>query len=107
MKEMTGEEFLNMVRSIKEITNIQWEVEGDAWEPDEVLLVVVADGEKIRIPYPRATDDKDEIFMQSMFIGLMINKFHEQMDIDSTVNIGQDLSKAINNLRLRIQKGEI
>lgn len=40
---MTGEEFIQKVREMKEITEISYDVKGDFLNPDEVKLKVVAD----------------------------------------------------------------
>ena len=56
MKKMTGEQFLNKVRQIKEITDIHWSIEGDVLIK-EVKVVVIADDEEIELYYPKPGED--------------------------------------------------
>lgn len=39
---MTGEQFIEKVREIKEISSIEWDVKGDNLNADEVRVKVVA-----------------------------------------------------------------
>lgn len=40
---MTGEQFIEKVREIKEISSVEWDVKGDYLNADEVRVKVVAD----------------------------------------------------------------
>lgn len=83
---MTGEEFLNKVRGIKEITDIQWHQTGDYFDPDVVKIAVVADGECIDVSFPRTTEHEAYIFHQNVSLALLLNKFAEQRGIDFKIN---------------------
>lgn len=97
---MTGEEFLRKVRSIKTITNIHWDVEGDVLDPVLVKVVIIADGEEIKITYPMP-DDND--FIQKCSIALVINKFMEQIGNDSKTHFADDMTNVINYSRKQIK----
>jgi len=101
MKTMTGEEFLNKVRTIKTITDVHWWVEGDVLDPDLVKVVIIADGEEIKITYPMKGDNND--FIQHAAIALIINKFMEQIGNDFRINFADDMANAINYSRKQIQ----
>lgn len=97
---MTGKEFLEKVRSIKEITDIHWQVKGDVLDPDEVKVVIIADGEKIEVTYPRPNDEN--LLIQKASIALVINKFLEQILNDFKTDIGKELADAVNYSRKQI-----
>ena len=101
---MTGEQFLNKVRAMKNITDIHWYVEGDVLSPELVKVVVIADGEEIKIIYPEPIDLKKHIFMQNCAIALIINKFMEQIGSDYRVCQADNLAKAINHSRQQLVK---
>jgi hypothetical protein len=94
---MTGEEFLNKVRAIKTITDIHWHVEGDALDPNEVKVVIIADGEEIELTYPR-----EDNFMQSVSMSLVINKFMEQIGNDFRTHFTKDITDAVNYSRKQL-----
>lgn len=98
---MTGKEFLDKVRSMKTITDISWHVEGDVLDPDKVKVVIIADGEKIEVSYPK-TDD----FIQKVSIGLVINKFMEQIGNDFRTNVGKVAHEAVNYSIKHVRKVE-
>lgn len=101
MKTMTGEEFLNKVRTIKTISEIHWQIEGDdILDPKSAKVVIVADGENIEITYPKPYDND---FMQYAAIALIINKFMEQIGNDFRINFADDMANAINYSRKQIQ----
>lgn len=97
---MTGEQFLNKVRAIKLITDIYWSIEGDVLDPDEAKIVFVADGEEIKVTYPRPGEDE---FMQRVAIGLLVNKFMNQIGKEDNSTIHTDpligISKSIKEIR--------
>lgn len=103
---MTGKEFLDKVRSIKKITDIHWCIEGDYFEPDLVKLIAIADGEKIEVSYPRPGEDANADFMQKVSIGLVINKFMEQIGNDFRTNLGKDEVEAVSYSIKHIRKVE-
>ncbi|QNO15319.1 hypothetical protein HYG86_11355 [Alkalicella caledoniensis] len=104
LKLMTGEEFLNKVRGIKTITDIQWHIEGEDWfDPEFVQIIVIADGEKIEITYPRPNDYFYDEFRQFCAIALIINKFMEQIGKDFRTNHANNLAQAINYSRQEIK----
>lgn len=102
---MTGEEFLNKVREIKKITDIRWQIEGDYFEPNKVKLVVIADGEKIEVTYPKPKSEKE--FFQNVCIALIINKFMQQIGYDSIASAHDDIAKAVNHAIKQIQSDEM
>lgn len=46
---MTGEQFIEKVREIKEISSIEWDVKGDNLNADEVRVKVVADNDEYNL----------------------------------------------------------
>ena len=101
MKKMTGEQFLNKVRQIKEITDIHWSIEGDVLDPKEVKVVVIADDEEIELYYPKPGEDD---FIQRVAISLLINKFLDQVGSDYKTHASKDITEAINYSRKQIQE---
>lgn len=91
---MTGEQFLNKVRGIKLITDIHWSVDGDYFDPDEVKVVIIADGKEIEVTYPRPTESDDLI--QKAAMALIINKFMEQIDNEFRTDISEELANSVN-----------
>lgn len=99
---MTGEEFLNKVRSIKRITGIRWETVGDVLDADEVKVIITADGEKfsILVGHPKDTSKID--WWQEVSIRLVIQKILQQEDIEEV--LPTDLVDEINFTR-KVLKG--
>jgi len=104
---MTGQEFLNKVREIKTITDIHWQCEGDALDPKDVKVVVIADGEKIEIAAPlhplNPLYDAEQENIQSISIALIINKFMEQIGQNFRTNVNDEFSRAVNYARKQIR----
>lgn len=104
---MTGQEFLNKVRGIKTITDIHWQAKGDALSPEEVKVIVIADGEKIEIDAPRhplnPLYDAEQEWYQTVSIGLIINKFMEQIGYNFRTNVGQEYHQVVNYARQLIR----
>lgn len=104
---MTGQEFLNKVRGINKITDIQWKYEGDVLDPENVKVIVIADGEKIEIAAPlhplNPLYDAEQENIQSVSIALIINKFMEQMGQNFRSNVSDEFSKAVNFARKQIR----
>ena len=101
---MTGKEFLEKVRAIEQITDIRWQVMGDALDPAEVKVVFVADGEEVTVSYPKPDDESR--WIHEVAIGLLINKFMEQVGEGLRVSLGDDVAQAVNYSRKQIKKGE-
>lgn len=101
---MTGEEWLYKVRSFEEITDIQWDFKGDYFEPEEVKVVIVADGETYNLIYPRSSDSNDVQFMQFAAMALVIHRFMELMGDDFNVCYSDDIAKAVNYSLGRIKE---
>lgn len=101
---MTGKEFLNRVRNIKQITGIKWEIEGDPWEADIVRVKVTADGEQLSIllGHPKTTIDIEP--EQEISIRLIINKLLEQNGIHRVSDPASDLVSDI-NFTIQLMKG--
>ena len=104
---MTGQEFLNKVRGINKITDIQWKHEGDVLNPGNVKVIVIADGEKIEIAAPlhplNPLYDAEQENIQSVSIALVINKFMEQMGQNFRTNVNDEFSNAVNYARKQIK----
>ncbi len=98
---MTGTEFLTLVRGIKEITVIEWDIEGDLFNPDVVKVAIVANScIKIKITCPNPyKSNHDDIFIQYSAIALMINKFMELIGNDFQICFADDMVIAINYAR--------
>lgn len=102
---MTGEEFLNKVRAMKNITDIHWQVTGeDVLDPAWVQVAVIADGEEIKVSCPFPNDSADYKLIQNTAIGLVLNKFLEQVGNDLRVCNGDDMVRSINYSRKQLVK---
>ncbi len=101
---MTGKEFLNKVRSIKQITGIEWKITGELLDADVAELLITADGEQfsILLGYPKITIEVD--CMQEISIRLIINKLLEQEGISNPLNTSSNLIDEI-NFSIQIVKG--
>ncbi len=105
---MTGEEFLNKVKAIKKITDIHWGVKGDCFDPDEVKVVVVADGEEFSITYPMPIHDQNDssAFNQFAALSLIVNKLMKQLENDFRVCATDSLADVVNYARGQIKTTE-
>ncbi len=80
---MTGEEFLYKVRGIKQVQSIEWDVQGDPFNPDKVKIKVVADDEEFSIffgsPVLHHTADSllSTIWCERVAVCLLVNKTME------------------------------
>ena len=101
---MTGKEFLEKVKLIKQITDIRWQVKGDVFDPEEVQVAFIADGEEVKVNYPKPDDENR--WLHEVAIALLINKFMEQVGEGLRVSLGDDMVKAVNYSRKQIRKGE-
>lgn len=100
---MIGEEFLNKVRQIKEITNISWEIKGkDSYDPDEVKVIIIADNEEFSVNYPNPYMNEEGSFNQFVSLALIINKLMKQLNNDFTVCAVDDLTSAVNYARKQL-----
>lgn len=102
MMKMTGKEFLEKVRAIKTITDLHWEIKGDACDPDLVKVSVIADGEQIEVTYPNPYTDFSLNHYAS--IAFLVNKLMEQMGCNSTICAFDDLTAAVNHSRELIKE---
>jgi hypothetical protein len=107
MIKMTGQEFLNKVRGIKTITDIKWKYEGDALDPKEVKVIVIADGEKIEVSAPlhplNPQYDEEQEFIQTVSIALIVNKFMTQIGQQSNTPVSDEYYQAVNYARQHIR----
>jgi len=103
---MTGVEFLEKVRSLKNIESIAWDIKGDYFDPDAVWLIIKADGEEIKLPYDKEyipikdNPEQDTIrinWMQSVSVCLILNKALEQMGRSERFNVGSTGKSRIEN----------
>lgn len=101
---MTGEEFLNKVRAIKQITGIEWKITGELLDADVAELLITADGKQfsILLGYPKTTFEID--FMQEISIRLIINKLLDQEGISKPLGATSNLTDDI-NYAIQIMKG--
>ncbi len=86
---MTGEEFYKWLHSKKEINICEIEFTFDPIDPLAVVLLsiqIVADGEKIIIPYPKITDSEEQIMTKAVSVILVLNRLMEQYGIDKVFN---------------------
>lgn len=92
---MTGEEFLEKIRSIKEITKIEWEIEGEPLDADIAKVKITADGEEfsVLVGYPKTTVNIE--WMQQVSLALVLQKI-EQQEGKENPHISIDPVKAIN-----------
>lgn len=101
---MTGKEFVEKVREIKEISSVEWGVKGDVFNADEVRVKVVADnGEYNLLLGSPALHDSAENLMRSSWMGrvgiiLLVNKLMELQGRTERfdVNCDLDISKVVN-----------
>lgn len=105
VRAVTGEEFLHKVRSLKQITDVRWEVLGDdPSDPSLVHVVVTADGEEIKVTYPHPVNDpKDVQWFQNCCLGLILNKFFEQIGNALRVCWASDMANAVNTARKQLK----
>ncbi|WP_455505698.1 hypothetical protein [Gemmiger formicilis] len=101
---MTGKEFLEMVRNIKKIKAIEWEVEGEPLDADCVKVTVYADDGKfsILVGYPKTTAEID--FVQQTSLKLIINKIMQQEGLDKSCD-DANLEDMINIARAVLNAG--
>ena len=101
---MTGEQFIEKVREIKEISSVEWDVKGDYLNPDEVRVKVIADnGEyNLLLGSPALHDSAATLLSDSWvervsFI-LLANKLMELQGKSECFNVNCDLyiSKGVN-----------
>jgi len=100
---MTGEQFLDKVRRIEKITKISWEIKGkDSFDPDEVKVSVIADGEEISVLYPNPHINEPGSFNCYVSLCLIINKLMSQLKKDFTFYAEDDLADAVNCARKQL-----
>jgi len=95
---MTGEEFLNKVREIKEIHSITWEIKGDPLNADRVGIKVVADnGEySLHLGSPALHSNRENllesVYYERVSVCLLINKTMELLGRPERFDIGCGLN---------------
>lgn len=101
---MTGEQFIEKVREIKEISSVEWDVKGDNLNADEVRVKVVADNDEynLLLGSPALHDSAATLLSDSWvervsFI-LLVNKLMELQGRTERfdVNCDLDISKVVN-----------
>lgn len=104
---MTGEQFIEKVREIKEISSVEWDVKGDYLNADEVRVKVVEDnGEYNLLLGSPALHDKVETLLQDSWVErvsfiLLVNKLmelqgrSERFDVNCDLNITDVVKFAI------------
>jgi hypothetical protein len=101
---MTGEEFIEKVREIKEISSIEWDIKGDDFNADEVGVKVVADNGEYRLCLgkPSAHDDAESMlkvhWAERVSCILLVNKLMELQGKSERfdVNCGLEITKIVN-----------
>lgn len=86
---MTGEEFYKWLHSKKEINICEIDFTFDPNDPLAVVLLsirIVADSEEIIIPYPKTTDDEEQIMTKAVSVILVLNRLMKQYGIDKIFN---------------------
>lgn len=113
---MTGEQFIEKVREIKEISSVEWDVKGDYLNADEVRVKVVADnGEYNLLLGSPALHDKVETLLQDSWVErvsfiLLVNKLmelqgrSERFDVNCDLNITDVVKFAIRCTRKKQKK---
>lgn len=101
---MTGEEFLNKIRSIKQITGLEWEIVGEILNADVVKVKVFADDEEFSVlmGYPKTTIDIE--WIQQVSLNLLLNKIADQTGKKNPFDISSNPVEAI-NFAINILKG--
>lgn len=82
---MTGEEFYKWLHSKQEINACEVDFTLDPKNPLVVVLLdirIVADGEEMIIPYPKITDNEEQIMPKAVSIMLVLNRLMEQYGIE-------------------------
>lgn len=101
---MTGREFVEKVRKIKEISSVEWDIKGDIFNADEVRVKVVADnGEyNLFLGSPALHDNSESLlsdtWMERVSFILLVNKLMELQGRTERfdVNCDLDISKIVN-----------
>lgn len=82
---MTGREFCKWLYSKKEIEECEIDFTLDPKNPLAVVLLniqVVAEGEKMVIPYPLLTDDEELVMTKAVMILLVLNRLMKQYGVE-------------------------
>lgn len=92
---MTGKEFIEKIRSIKEITGIEWEIKGEPLDADIAKIKVTADEKEfsVLVGYPKTTVDIE--WLQHISLNLVLQKIEQQTGKKNPY-ISSDLVRAIN-----------
>lgn len=102
---MTGEQFIEKVREIKEISSVEWDVKGDYLNADEVRVKDVADnGEYNLLLGSPALHDKVETLLQDSWVErvsfiLLVNKLMELQGRSERFDVNCDrISRMLSSL---------
>ena len=92
---MTGQEFLEKIRNIKEITGVEWEIKGEPLDADIAKIKVSADEKEfsVLVGYPKTTMDIE--WMQHISLNLVLQKIEQQTGKKNPY-ISSDPVRAIN-----------
>lgn len=92
---MTGQEFIEKIRNIKEITGVEWEIKGEPLDADIAKIKVSTDEKEfsVLIGYPKTTVDIE--WMQQVSLALVLQKIEQQTGKENPY-ISSDPVKAIN-----------
>lgn len=89
---MSGAEFLDWLHNIKQIEKVEWKVQGDFLDADEVAVVITADGEQITIYVgsPKRSERPDEF--QKTLLCLIANRIFPDQE---PFNLSSDPTEVI------------
>lgn len=82
---MTGAEFYAWLHSKKSIDECEIEFTLDNNHPLEIVLLniqIVADGEKMIIPYPKSDDPEEIIMAKAASVMLVLNRLAKQIGLN-------------------------
>lgn len=100
--KMSGEEFMNWIHTVQKIEKLEWIVQGETLDADEVSVVVTADGEQLSIPFGQPKWVKYPTWFQKVLIGLIANKIIGAYEF----NIGHDPVYVVNAARKALADAE-
>lgn len=92
---MTGEEFLNWLHGVKKIEKVEWVVQGDTVDADEVSVLITADGKRVSIPFGSPKNGEPTEYHEKAFLCLIANKVTDQ----PSFNIGHNPADVVNATR--------
>lgn len=101
---MTGEQFIEKIREIKEISSIEWDIKGDILNADEIRVKVVADNGVYNLflgspaLHGNAKSMLSNTWVNRTSIVLLVNKLMELQGRTErfNVNCGLDITGIVN-----------